>query len=139
MRSIPFFLLPLFPARHLSSYPRRPDFTIGARCRPILHFIPRGWVASRGARTILLDVTSTLTLPTLRETLDPSSSPPSSFPSVRVERGFKWLQYPLVLTPGIGKTLYVRVVVSHLPFRLSSSFSSLVSKFARQLAGVLRS
>lgn len=51
----------------------RPDFTIGTHCRPILHFIPRGWVASRGARTILLDVTSTLFLPC--ETLDPSSSP----------------------------------------------------------------
>lgn len=56
-----------------SSYPRRPDFTIGTQCRPILHFIPRGWVASRGARTILLDVTSTLFLPC--KTLDPSSSP----------------------------------------------------------------
>lgn len=40
-----------------SPYPHRSDFTIGTRCRPILHFIPRGWVASRGARTILLDVT----------------------------------------------------------------------------------
>lgn len=25
-------------------------------------------------------------------------------PFIRTEKGFKWLQYPLVLTPGIGKT-----------------------------------
>lgn len=27
-----------------------------------------------------------------------------SIPFIRTEKGFKWLQYPLVLTPGIGKT-----------------------------------
>lgn len=35
-------------------------FTIGTRCRPILHFIPRGWPGPRGEQAILLDVTLTL-------------------------------------------------------------------------------
>lgn len=55
-RIVPVSILRSVPAP-ASPYPHRSDFTIGTRCRPILHFIPRGWVASRGVRTILLDVT----------------------------------------------------------------------------------
>lgn len=53
-------------------------------------------------------------------------------PFVRTEKGFKWLQYPLVLTPGIGKTFLCPR--SCLIFSASLTPSLARNKFYCQLA-----
>jgi len=79
-----------------SPYPHRPDFTIGTPVQTDTAFYPSRVSRLEGR----LDDFIGCDIPTLWER--PSIFRP--IPSVRTEKGFKWLQYPLVLTPGIGKT-----------------------------------
>lgn len=106
-----------------SPYPHRSDFTIGTRCRPILHFIPREWVASRGARMILLDVT----FPPC-ETLDLLLHP---FHSDR--KGLQMAAISACIDSWNWEDLLVSMELSHLQ-RFANSFARAWNKFLCQLA-----